>query len=655
MKKTSLALGLCLLSSLGTLYADDQSDYVVTVKTNSEVVDTAGSFSVVTAKEIEKINADSMQKVLENTVGINTGINDRSINGRKNISFRGMNSKHTAILIDGNRVANTDAQIGHSDFKYNWVPVDQIAKVEVIRGPMSSLYVSKALGGVINIITKKPKNSFSGNVDMKMNFPGSQSSSIFVAKRFDDFSFSVSAEEKKRAETRSVSYSALTNKYDMNSDVEGLDLRSANVKLGYDLTDSSDISLSIVKTKEYREATVAGVHYDKYYDIDNSLYSGSYNQQTSFGGFNLKLNYTENASHSDQVTKTHTLKDKALSSEWYIDALDANYIVFGAEWKNDFYSQIYDSPKYKPHPAAPVELDASNFKDDISNISFYAQDELGLGDMFLLTLGGRYDHHEKFKGQFSPKAYLVVKLASHHRLKAGYGRGFNAPTITQNSDKYTALNLMGTTMDTKNLREFHGNSKLEPEITDTYELGYEYFDALHSFKLTAFYNDIDDLIEPRDLDKNGTTGYRITKYVNVARAITAGAEVEFTRASLLPRLDLGVFYTYLYTKDKDRKRVLSFKPEHKVNVNLDYAINNKINTSLRYAYTGRQKNFRDLEEKIDILKGYNTVSWQIGAKLKKNFRVRFGVDNIFGTTLSDAYNYNLPKASCYVGLNYKFD
>ncbi len=655
MQKLSVITSICCLCTFTSLHASE-SDYVVTVKTNSQVVDTAGSFSVVDNEEIKKVNADSMEKILANTVGINVTANSRSINGRKNITFRGMDSKHTAILVDGNRVSNTDAQIGHSDFQYNWVPVDQIQKVEVVRGPMSSLYGSKALGGVINIITKKPKNSFSANIDVKGTFAQAgegqtKGISAYAAKRFDKFSFTLSAEKKLKDEVLTI--------YDgvKNSKFEGFDILTGNLKLGYDITDDSDIAISLLKGKEYREATVAGFHYDKYYDIDKGMYSATYSKQTHFGGFNVKANLTDSKSHSAQVTKTHDLKDKSLSTEFYADALENHYIVFGAEYKRDYYKSIYDNDTYKPHPIAPVDLPAQNFSGDTHNTSFYAQDEITLGDKLLLTLGGRYDYHSKFKGQLSPKAYVVYKAAEHHRIKAGYGKGFNAPTITQNSDDYLALNLMGTDMNIDNLVMFHGNSKLEPEITNTYELGYEYFDDFHSLKLTGFYNDISNLITTIELDtKTDVIGLKIKdhKYVNVNSATTSGFELEFNKYNLLPNLGVGFYYTYLHTKDKDKHRELNFRPKHKVNINIDYAFNKMLSTSLRYNYTGKQKNYRDADNEVDILKGFSTLSFQLSADVTKNFKIRAGIENLLNEKLDDEYNYSLQPRTYYIGMNYKF-
>lgn len=650
MKRTILLLSLSLsLAAINSLAQDNENDFVVTVKTNSQSIDTAGSFSIVSQDEIKKLNANSIQNVLENSVGINITANDRSINGRKNITFRGMDPRHTAILINGKKVSNTDAHIGHSDFQYNWIPMDSIAKIEIIRGPMSSLYGSKALGGVVNIITKKPKNKFSANLDLKYSVPEGKDGigrdiSFNASKKFENFYFSFGVEKKLTDEVLNA------NNSNPSSLFEGVDVGNFNLELGYDIDDTQNITFSMLRGKEIREATLDfgapnfWKHYNNYYDIDKSMYSLEYDKSTHFGGFNIKSYITKSDSHTAQFQKTHRLEDKVFSSELYVDLLENHYIVSGIEYKKEYYGSIFDAPTYSPVPG--IVADSENFSGDTNTISFYAQDEINLGEKFLLTLGGRFDRHNIFGSEISPKAYLVYKLATNHRIKAGYGRGFNAPTIKEMSDDYSLENPHAG-------HAFQGNSNLKPEISNTYEIGYEYFDNLHSFKLTAFYNDISDLISTSATGKKSALGTPIEQYDNVSSASTSGVELEFIRQNLfISNLDLSIFYTFLHTEDKEKKRELNFRPKNKVNVNLDYKITKDLKTSLRYSYTGEQKNFRDIENAKDTLDGFSTLGFQVSANVAKNFNIRAGIDNLTNEKLADIYNYQLRDRTYYVGLSY---
>ena len=110
--------------------------------------------SVVTRREIEARGADNVLDALRGETGVS--LQGRAIGGRKVLSLRGMDSKHTLYLVDGRRVGATDGVIGHSDFQYDWIAVEDIERIEVVRGPLSVLYGSEAMGGVVNVITREP-------------------------------------------------------------------------------------------------------------------------------------------------------------------------------------------------------------------------------------------------------------------------------------------------------------------------------------------------------------------------------------------------------------------------------------------------------------------------------------------------------------------
>lgn len=649
--KISLALSLLLASYA---FAQNESDYVVTVKTNSDVIDTAGSFSIVNQNDIKSSNYNSVEDILENTVGINITANDRSIFGRNNVTFRGMDSRHTAILIDGKKISNTDANIGHSDFQYNWVAMEDIEKVEIIRGPMSSLYGSKALGGVVNIITKKPKNGLHGSLSTKLSYPQDKEGigkdfSLYGAGKFDKFYFSLALQKQIQDIVPS------TNPKDKTSKFEGKDITNADFKIGYEINENQDISLNIIRGKEIREVTLDAtkdaignvdpiVHYDKYYDIDKYLYSLTYDRATHFGGFNIKGYISKSSTKAAQFSKTHEVEDKILSAEFYIDQFDTHYLIFGAEYKNEYYGSIPFKDTFSPVPG--IKIPTKSFEDDHNNMSFYVQDEINIKDNFLLTIGGRFDNHEVYGNEFSPKLYLVYKLSDNQRIKLGYGRGFNAPAIKEMSDNYSLINPNAG-------HAFMGNSNLKPEIVNTYELGYEYFDDLHSIKATLFYNDISDLISTKYTGKK-TMGIEIEQYSNIKEAYTRGLELELGRKELLKGLDVFAYYTFLDTKDKEQDIELNFKPKHKININVDYKITNSLQASLRYAYTGEQKNYRIKEGQMDKLDGFSTLGLQLSKNFAKNFNVRLGVDNLTNEKLEDQYNYQLRDRTYYLALDYKF-
>lgn len=143
---------------------DSPDTMVVTASAvEQNLKDAPASISVITQEYLQRRPANSLKDVLRDVPGVQ--LTNESDN-RRGISIRGMSSSYTLILIDGKRVNSRNAVFRHNDFDINWVPVDAIERIEVVRGPMSSLYGSDALGGMINIITKKVGSAWHGSVSV---------------------------------------------------------------------------------------------------------------------------------------------------------------------------------------------------------------------------------------------------------------------------------------------------------------------------------------------------------------------------------------------------------------------------------------------------------------------------------------------------------
>jgi outer membrane receptor for ferrienterochelin and colicins len=164
-----LLAGACLVAEAATpdAAAAPPLQSVVVTATRHGMLETAApaALSVVTRRQIEARGADNLLDALRGETGIS--LQGRAIGGRKVLSLRGMDSKHTLFLVDGRRVGASDGVIGHSDFQYDWVAVEDIERIEVVRGPMSVLYGSEALGGVVNIITREPGDAWRGSASVE--------------------------------------------------------------------------------------------------------------------------------------------------------------------------------------------------------------------------------------------------------------------------------------------------------------------------------------------------------------------------------------------------------------------------------------------------------------------------------------------------------
>ncbi len=630
MMRTSLFMTVLLLSvgiaSPAMLFADSsqknmgatvsEQDMVVTAKSIQGIEDLGVAVSVISAEEIARSNAESIEDVLVQVPGINLGVNSSSISGRQTISIRGSSSSHVLILVDGKKVSGSDAQIGHSDFQYNWVPMNAIERIEVIKGPMSSIYGSQAIGGVVNIITKKPEGKFYADLDLKYGASsdeGGDTKNVGVnigGQVSERLSLVVSAEH--------VDLDATEDDHDADvTKIEGKELTSGMLKVRFDLDDSQYIEGSYSQGEEDRYQ----VHDELYYDIERWNYSLGYRKQFETVTLDLDGYIVDSDSHyNSSDSYTHTMTDSVARAEVTVASFNNHYLVTGAEYKLEEYDKEYDL----------AASSSKDFDDDVATTSAFLQDEILVGDHLLFTMGLRYDYNEKFDGEWSPKLNALYKIGAH-RIKVGYGEGFMAPTLTQGSSSYIVH--MGR-------YTFQGNDDLQPETSKSYEIGYEYHGESTIFKSAFYYTEVTDLIS---YVRTGMDNV----YSNVDSAEMQGFECEISQ-NIGQNHNIRLGYHYSETEDDDTGEDLSYRPRHAVNARWNSRLPWGVNLTLSADYTGRQEDAAGEEQ--DPFTLYNL---QFSKVFYDHLTVRLGVDNISDEDLDDE-PYNVKGRLIYAGLNYRY-
>ncbi len=567
-----LVLGLCLLVKPIGVEAQDamaspspipETEEIVVSATRIETpIDQIGSsVTVITAEDIEQRQQRSLPDVLQTVPGLNV-VQTGGPGGKTSVFTRGSNSNHTKVLIDGVD-ANDPSQDGAFDF--GQVLTADITRVEVLRGPQSSLYGSDALGGVINIVTKKGEGPprFTGTLEGgsfdTFNQTASASGSI---SRFN-YSFNVA---HFLADSTPVTPLDLLppGRKRINDSYENTTL---STKLGYDVTDtfgldavarytnsnlfftSDDFSVfPSVPAADQSEQNAEQVFTRGSAHL--ALFDGGFKSSAGLGYTNYRTEIQApdtgfglpppNLNHGDRI-KFDWLGNIALAEHYTL--------LLGVEDQND---RLLESP-----------ISVEN-----GNVAGFAELQSEIVHDLFAAASVRYDANERFGGKATWRiapSYLVPKIGT--KLKASYGTGFKAPSLTQLFVSFPAFN-------------FFANPDLQAEESEGYDIGFEQplFDEHVRFGVTYFHNEITNLILPNET---------FTSLENIGRATTEGVEA-FASFTLTDRVEVRADYTYTDATDDATNLELLRRPKHRASLSATWRPFRRLSLSTTMPYVGSQ-------------------------------------------------------------------
>lgn len=589
--------------------ADVMLDEVIVSATLSEIdpAEAPGSVTVINRQEIEKKGGDNIYDLIRGTVGISLqGIGS---GGRKTLSLRGLESKHTLILVDGKRIPGSNDTLGpNTDYQYDWVPTDQIERIEIVRGPMSVLYGADALGGVVNIITRKPGKKLSGNAKLsgqlangEFDNDGDGHDAAFNVSGgvTDNLQFSVGAENARRASVESKLKPG-------QSAIEGRKKQQLSLGADWQPNENHNIELDYSNIKEdrwYDTATRSNVPYQSQYDIDRDQLSlgwkGHFGKTTSFlRAYQSKIDVNNKATNGVAATAPQKLTNTVIEGKISTPLGGKHFVTAGLEHRNE-------------------ELENSNLindKDDFTLNSLYFQDEIDITENTLITLGARLDDHESFGSEVSPRASIVWSATDKLKLKGSYGHGFKAPTIKQASSDYVfSIGIINIT----------GNSDLKPETSDAFELGANYSNDKYTIDAAVFDNKVKNLI-----DLTGPITDRT--YQNISEARLKGFEIS-SKLFLTEGLALNTAYQYLDAKNGDGERLYQ-RPHHSLSSGITWDKN-----SWQWSLSGEYLSGQTIEQNnvATAVPGYTLWNAGVRKSINKNLDLALRMNNLTDVRLED--------------------
>ena len=674
-------LGSSVLLTTGLALASESPvhlpDVTVVSATGYEqkITDAPASISVITREQLQRKPYAGLADALRDVEGVDVGA-DLDKNGNISITMRGLPKDYTLVLIDGRRQSDVGDigpnNFGNSQFMY-MPPLDAIERIEVIRGPMSTLYGADAMGGVINIITRKVMDRWGGSITHGLTlqedsqFGDDRKTDVYAsgplvaglvglglrAGLYDrdqsDPGYSVgslvngdgslfedrgSFGDKKIVAAKNW-HAGLTLNL---TPIEDHDFQFEYdlAKQRYDNTEGQTGTLDSVESlwRASREGIIQPrVGYAEYQRNEREQYVLAHTGRWNFGTSTSSL--TRSTSNNLGRSLPLTVQERSdLQAIWDQAAADQGVAI--PELTDELRDQLQAS--FLPRQRRELEIrntifdtklahtlgrhhftvggqyflaemedgvfgmDGASYRSgttqDPKQWALFAEDNWDLTDALTLTVGARYDDHNLFGSQVSPRGYLTWRTDDNWTFKGGVSTGYKTPKPNQLFAGITGFGGQGVS-------PMVGTPDLQPETSTNYEVA-AYYDNLLNFNanVTLFYNDFKDKIARADAIPNcynadgvrylssgcvdvgpgwAELGYdSFSQNTNVDKAETRGIELA-ARWEIIPTLALSGNYTYTDSEQKsgaNKGLPLVNTPEHMLNGTLSWDVLPRLNVSL---------------------------------------------------------------------------
>ena len=655
---------------------------VTATRTENDVKKVPASTQVITQEDIKRGGATSVRNALSMYANIFQKSKVRG--GGHDIIIRGMETKHSLVMVNGRRISNeADANGLGNAMSLDRININDVEKIEIVRGPSSALYGSEAMGGVLNIITKPSKEQ---TLLTGLEHTSEDTSHWWHADtgRIGNFSMTLDARFNKinrsMLDTATESdpygtaqtYNASLNYYvNDHSYVNAyMDYYSQHLKTDtgtpamkpITLTTSSGMSLS---GQAMLEGTGSKAYKQKNYGIswNGKTDKNDWQIQAYMSKFNWSTTSNTKVLGSIPPAGMEGMFNFLLQKKnaydfnhdehnmWAIEGRDSlrvndhHRVTFGAEYVKDkvagtglgangdsVYS-ITENGKTK-----------SSSEKTLSSYAAYLQDEIEYGKWFIVP-AIRYDHHSAYGSHTSPKIGVTYNATDHFRIKANYGDGFKAPSVSQ---LYYDLDMqMGP-----NWVHLTGNPNLKPEKSKSWDLGVEAEFGKGYGSLTYFDNDVDNLIAsiPKGKDSNG---HNLHRYENVNKARIKGLE-NTLGYRFNDTLEFKVTSTLLDAKDTSAGKDLTQRARLSQIYQLIYDDHKDTGWS---AVLWNQLDYKFVTGKTweksgeSVKKSYSLTNFSLTRKVNKDTRVYGSVQNIFDKKDADC---DLDGRFWSIGWEHKF-
>lgn len=583
--------------------APDTIEYVE-VLGNIPVSKSIQSVSLIESKKINSLKLHNLKEILSISPGVLT-LSTGKFGQSSSTFIRGSKNSQILYLIDGVKIRDS-SNIG--GINLSQIPAFLIDKVEVVRGPLSSIYGSDAMGGVINIGLKKEKGfgtslvtGSHGSYQTNFSF-GDNSKNIFYSLSASAYNY------KDNIENDRVKNIGLNGKLDYT----GKDIKSGllfflnRVNSGIPYNTSGEFSpFRRYRSNNFMAAIPIRIKTSTYSDLKATIsYTRSYykfeDKEDVWSPY-----YSNSSDNIDFETIYNTYIGKNINLNSGI-----NYSSTKIFSENSYGIVINKTSRIYFSSFAKLDIDLSNL---------------------FFTSSIRFDKYKNVKSNFSPQIGVSFRLNNYVKLRSSYSQSFKAPLLIQQ------INPWGVS-----------NFRLLPEKGFTGEFGADIFLTKHVIGFSFFRSNYKNMIDWVTVDPETWSG----QYQNIKEAFIKGIEISIS-SSLIKNILLDLSYTYLKTCDNSTGLPLKRRPANTLSTSIRY-LNPHFTLNMRMIYVGKRGDLNFNEYPPDIeMPSYNIYDLNITFPIGEKVSVYGNTTNLFNSEYSEIFGYLSPGRRFEIGVTYR--
>ncbi|RFZ84743.1 TonB-dependent receptor [Mucilaginibacter terrenus] len=613
---------------------------VTATRSAKKLSETGRVVTVISAQEIARAQGRSLPQLLNTVPGITFSGAQNAPGLATSVFLRGASTGNTLILIDGFPANNAGSIDGSYDL--NAFPVDQIERIEILKGSGSTMYGSDAVAGVINIITKHAKTAgLKGNLQASGGSYNTFRQSAGLNGKLNKTGLAINLSNNDSKGFPAAVDTLGTGTFRKT----GFHQRSASVNVDQELSRKFILNGNLQVSRNTGNLPNGTFTNDENYDYRNTFLFGGLGATVLLPKGALKLKVTQNTVKNNfenlgpdndsthqvtrnigRITNAEAVFNYDLGR--YFDITSGG----GYKYTNSSQYSLFEQAFYHPEPSVIPAGAANNSISSVYTSLFFKS------DIFHMEVGGRYNHHSTAGNKFTYTINPSVLLADQLKIFGNLSSAFKAPSLYQLTSQY-------------------GNLELKPEYTKSYEAGFDWEIVSNTLSFnTAFFkrntsNVIYFFTDPKTFASN---------YENGSFQKDKGFETELKYNSKV--LTATAWYAYVTGKLTDANGLqtnnLYRRPKNTFGANVALQATKQVSVGVTYKYTGERRDtyFNPVSFKTDIinLKHYNLVDLHLGWAATSKLSLFGDVNNLLDVKYTDWVGYNTMCANFTVGANYQF-